>query len=118
MLNIVYHVPFPTPPLHRLEISNRVGTRLHPGSNIPILNQTRSDHPPDPGDSALSERDAVALKVNGAKGGTGQVCADKNTFDVNRTAFELSRLEGYDNRGAVLLRGKRWGLASASCLKK
>ena len=100
--------PPPTPPQPppnpstRLEVRNRIRTRLHPARHIPILNQTRPDHPPDAGDIPLPERDAVAAEVDGAEGRAGEVGADEDALDVDGAAFELGGLEGDDDRGAVL----------------
>lgn len=96
--------PPPTPPNPsiRLEVRNRIPARLHPARHIPILNQTRPDHPPDAGDIPLPERDAVAAEVDGAEGRAGEVGADEDALDVDGAAFELGGLEGDDDRGAVL----------------
>lgn len=77
-------------------------TRLHPRSHIPVLNQTRPDHPPDPGNVSDPERDAVAFEVDGAEGGAGQVGADEDALDLDGAAFELGGLEGDDDCGTVL----------------
>lgn len=94
--------PFSSHLPYHLKVSNRIRTRLHPRSHVPILNQTRSDHPPNTGDIALSERDAVASKVDGAKRRAGQIGAHEDTLNFHGAAFELCALEGDDDCSAVL----------------
>lgn len=111
---------FPTPPTPRphLEVCNRILTRLHPRSHIPILHQTRPDHPPNTGNVALAKRNAVTSEVDGAEGGAGQVGADENALDVNGAAFELGALEGDYDCDAVLWRGGVCQLAGISLSKR
>ena len=96
--------PPPHPPIpYTLKVSNRILARLHPGSHIPILDQTRPDHAPDACNVALAERDAVASEVDGAKGRAGQVGADEDALEVDGAAFELGGLEGDHDGDAALL---------------
>lgn len=92
----------PNPAQSILEVSDRVLTRLHPRSNVPVLHQTCPDHPPDTCDVPHAERDAVAFEVDRAEGGAGQVGADEDALDLDGAAFELGGLEGDDDCGAVL----------------
>lgn len=96
--------PLLSPSHQHLKVSNRILTRVHPRSHIPILDQTRPDHPPDTGYIALAVRDAVASEVDRAEGCARQVGADEDALYVDGAAFELGGLEGDDNCGAVLLR--------------
>ena len=66
-----------------LKICNRICTRLHPRGHIPILDQTRSNHPPDACDIALPERNTVASKVDSAEGRASQVGAHKHALNFN-----------------------------------
>lgn len=90
------------------KVSNRVVARLHPDSHIPVLDQARPNHPPDAGDVAHPERNAVAFEVDRTKGSTGQVGADEDALDLDRAAFEFGGLEGDYDRSAALCVGVDW----------
>lgn len=92
-----YNTSFP------LKVRNRIRTRFHSRCHVPVLHQTRPNHPPDAGDGSLAERDAVASEVDSAEGSASQVCADEDAFDLDGAAFELGGLEGDHDCGAVLL---------------